>query len=394
MSSDSALSQISKIDTKRSAPFATVFMIGLTLLIFYWFFRGGSFRLYASVFFGLYFITRQIWVSVLLIGIIQNIAFLPLHFIWLKMSTSIKSFEDEIEAVDGQDEQYIVFQQKVKKGDFAASFYIFSFILNAIAFFSAGRVFLIDFYTKNLDPSLIYSFIPYPEYPLKGTLFHFPFFKVTQTTAVDWKYIIYFWLGVTIFFAVARLLWRFLKIFFAKNQTILKYRIGYNKILFGVGGVGLTLLVLSIIFLRHVPSSAVFVWLVADLTRQNSTMNLITAVGTFLTTVAAGFKNSNISAKNLQSAGVSQDVIDRITREKMRQSFKNAILLGIGAYFITSQIPSAFELSVATFEVLYIISPYTFDRFLTQVANKSTPKSTATSPETNEEVSLKPSEKN
>lgn len=374
MSSDSALDQIRKIDTKRSAPFAAIFMIGLTLLIFYWFFRGGSFRLYASVFFGLYFVTRQIWVSVLLIGIIQNIAFLPLHFIWLKMSTSIKAFEDEVEAVKAPDEQYIVFQQKVKKGDFAASFYIFSFVLNAIAFFSAGRVFLIDFYTKNLDPSLLYSFIPYPTYPLQGTLFHFPFFRVTQTAAVDWKYIIYFWLGVTLFFAVVRLLWRFLKVFFAKNQTILKYRIGYNKILFGIGGVGLTLLIVSIIFLRNVPSNAVFIWLVADLTRQNSTMNLITAIGTFLTTVAAGFKNSKISAKNLESAGVSQDVIERITREKIRQSFKNAVLLGIGAYFITSQIPSAFELSVATFEVLYIISPYTFDRFLTQVANKSAPK--------------------
>lgn len=48
----------------------------------------------------------------------------------------------------------------------------------------------------------------------------------------------------------------------------------------------------------------------------------------------------------------------------MRQSIKNAVILGLGAFFITNQIPCAFELSVATFEVLYIISPYTFDRFL------------------------------
>jgi len=55
---------------------------------------------------------------------------------------------------------------------------------------------------------------------------------------MDWKYIIYFWLSVTIFLAVLRLVWRFLKIFFTKNQTILKYRIGYNRILITVGGVG------------------------------------------------------------------------------------------------------------------------------------------------------------
>ena len=38
--------------------------------------------------------------------------------------------------------------------------------------------------------------------------------------------------------------------------------------------------------------------------------------------------------------------------------------MGIGAFLITNQIPCAFELSVATFEVLYILSPYTFDKLL------------------------------
>jgi len=38
--------------------------------------------------------------------------------------------------------------------------------------------------------------------------------------------------------------------------------------------------------------------------------------------------------------------------------------LGIGAYFVTNQIPAAFELSVATFEAIYIVSPYSFDLIL------------------------------
>jgi hypothetical protein len=393
MSADSPLSQIRKIDTRRSAPFATIFMIGLTLLIFYWFFRGGSFRLYASIFFGLYFITRQIWVSVLLIGIIQNIAFLPLHFIWLKMSTSMQSFEDEIDAIKAPEEQYIVFQQKVKKGDFAASFYIFSFIVNAIAFFSAGRVFLIDFYTKNLDPKLIYSFIPYPEYPLQGELFKFPFYKVTGTTAINWQYIFFFWLSITIFFAVLRLLWRFLKLFLSTNPSVLKFRIGYNRILLAVGGVGLTILILSTILLRHLPTQFSFTWLIVDLSHQNTPMNFITAVGTFLTTLMAGYKHNSIASTNLRQGGVSEEVIEKIFRDKMRQSLSNGLLLGAGAFFITNQIPSAFELSVAMFELLYIISPYTFDRFLVQVANKSSTKTAVATSETAPAVTTESSEK-
>jgi hypothetical protein len=48
----------------------------------------------------------------------------------------------------------------------------------------------------------------------------------------------------------------------------------------------------------------------------------------------------------------------------MRISFKNALILGTGAFLITNQIPSAFELSVATFEIIYMIYPYTFGRFV------------------------------
>ena len=44
----------------------------------------------------------------------------------------------------------------------------------------------------------------------------------------------------------------------------------------------------------------------------------------------------------------------------MQQSFKNAIILGLGAFFVTNNIPSAFELSVTTFEIMSIIYPYTF----------------------------------
>lgn len=360
----SSLTEIRKIDnTRTGVPWTSVLSIFLIIAVLVWFFRGGSFRLYASAFFGLYYLTNRIWISVVLIGILQNIIFLPLRFIGLKMSTSIKNFEDEIDTLQN-DDQYLILQQKVKKGDFTAIFYILNFILNAIAFFSAGRIFLINFYTQKLDPNYLYSFIPYPRYPLQGTDFYFPFFNVNQTVALDWKYLIYFWLGLSIFFAILKLFWRFLKPFLSKNKTLLRYRINYNRLLITLGGIGLTTIIVSALVLRHIPTDLSFVWLIADLTRQNNTMNVVTAVGTFLTTVLAGYKHLSISAQNLANAGISQEVINRILKSEMRQSFKNGLILGTGAYLVTNHIPCAFELSVATFELLYILSPFTFDRLL------------------------------
>jgi hypothetical protein len=98
--------------------------------------------------------------------------FLPLRFIGMALSDSFKDFEEKLDKTK-ESEQYLLFTEKVRKGDTAIVFYIFNFVVNAIAFFSAGRIFLIDFYTKKLNPNLIYKFIPYPEYPLQGTNFIF-----------------------------------------------------------------------------------------------------------------------------------------------------------------------------------------------------------------------------
>ena len=175
---NSGLRQVSQIDNShRWLPFTTTLLFIGLLIITIWFLAGGSFRLYASAFFGFYYLTRHIWLSVILIGIGQNLIFLPLRFISLKLSTSLKDFEDELGKIKTEKEQYFLFNKKVKEGNIAVAFYIFNFILNAVAFFSAGRIFLIDFYSQRLDPHLLYSFIPYPKYPLLGTDFNFPFFN-------------------------------------------------------------------------------------------------------------------------------------------------------------------------------------------------------------------------
>ncbi|HNY04733.1 MAG TPA: hypothetical protein PKI92_03185, partial [Candidatus Woesebacteria bacterium] len=132
----STLREIRKIDNSRILmPMATTFLVIFLVVIAVWFFKGGSFRLYASAFFSLYYLTGQIWVSVLLIGICQNIVLLPMRFIGMRLSQSFKDFEEEIEKSSNND-AYLVFTDKVKKGDWGILFYILNFIVNAIAFFS------------------------------------------------------------------------------------------------------------------------------------------------------------------------------------------------------------------------------------------------------------------
>lgn len=377
---NSSLKQIRGIENSRQwMPFITTLLVIFLIWVLIWFIKGGSFRLYASAFFGLYFLTKQIWISVLLIGVLQNIVFLPLRFIGMALSDSFKDFEEKLDKTK-ESEQYLLFTEKVRKGDVAIVFYIFNFVVNAIAFFSAGRIFLIDFYTKKLNPNLIYKFIPYPEYPLQGTNFHFPFLKVTETIALDWSNIFFIWLGITLFFAAIKLLWRLVKFFLSKSQKILKVRINYNRLMVQTGGFGLTALILSIIFFRNIPVNFKSWILIADLTRQNTTMNFITAIGTFFTTLHANYTQNKINAQIAKNKGIEKTIVTQVFKEKMRQGFKNALILGLGAFFLTNQIPCAFELSVATFEVLYIFSPYTFDKFLISARSKVKPKTEAVVP--------------
>lgn len=375
MKSDkTSFSKIRSIDNSTKwLPLATSLLFIVLIVILIWFFKGGSFRLYASALFGFYFITKQIWVSVILIGIVQNLVFLPLRFIGLALSQPLRAFEEALDKIKTEKDQYLLFNQNVRQGNPAVLFYILSFILHTIAFASAGRIFLIDFYTKNLDPKLLYSFIPYPDYPLKGTLFKFPYFTVADTTALPYKTIFIVWgilIGITILF---RIIWRVLRLFLSKNQKVLKARINYNRLLLSFGGISGTLFIASILLLRHIPTRLAPALFVADLTRPCPTLNIITAIGTFITAFHAGYKRSLDARSKAERASIDPIVIGRVFRDQVQESLRNGIVLGIGAFLLTNQIPSAFELSVATFEVIYIISPYTFDRLL----KKPTPAITA-----------------
>ncbi len=361
----SSLSQIRKIDnTRHWLPLVTIFLLFFLIYLFVWFLRGGSFRLYTSIFFSIYFVTRQIWLSVILIGVIQNIIFMPLRLVGNVLKKPLEDFEEELEKTEDK-QQLLVFSKKVKEGNTAIVFYIFNFFVNAISFFSAARIFLVDFYNIPLNrQKFLYSWVPYPKYPLQGTIFKFPFFKITDTTALPWNTIFIVIGSFFILTIVLRLIWRLVRFLFKKNQKILYARIRYNRFLLFIGGFSGVFFLGLILLLRNIPTAFQGLLLRVDLTRPNPPMNFITAVGTFLTTLHAGYKNHSFASKQAKLAGINPQIVSKVFRDKMQNSLKNALILGAGAFFITNQIPSAFELSVVTFEIMYMIYPYTLGRLL------------------------------
>ncbi len=377
---ESSFSKIRKIDNSRQwLPFWTSFIIIFLIILMVWFLKGGSFKLYASIFFSIYSVTHQIWISVILMGIIQNVIFLPLRLIGSSFDKPLKQFEEELDNIKKEEQQLVVFNKKVKEGSLPVVFYIFNFFVNAIAFFSAGRIFLINFYADPLKlktMNLLYDFVPYPQYPLKGIDLRVPLLKITQTMALDWSNIFMIIGFILLFFVALRLLWRLFRIFFRRSKKILFARIKYNRLLFTISGFGGVLIILTVIFLRHIPTNFESFIFIANLSIRNIPMNTVTAIGTFITVLHAGYRKNFEIADKAKSSNIPEEIVKKVFKSKMEQSFKNALILGTGAFLITNNIPSAFELSVTTFEVMYIIYPYTFG----QIIKKTTKTAPVESP--------------
>jgi hypothetical protein len=270
------------------------------------------------------------------------------------------------------DDQYFLLNEKVRKGDPSVIFYIINFVLLAMAFISAGRVFLLEFYHSKIDPWFLYSFIPYPTYPLKGVTFYFPFVKLSNFISLDWSTIFLAWGYILLFFIAIRLFWNiFLKRIFGKNRQLLSLRVGYNKILLFIGGFAGTVFVISLFALRHIPTAYEFIYLSADLSKQNTAFNIVTAICTFFATIKMGYDHNSESAHEARIRGIPENIVSKVFNSSMKITFRNAILLSVFAYEVTHMMPCSHDLSVLSFEFLYIISPITFDRFMPKTKKKS-----------------------
>lgn len=335
-------------------PFQTTVLITLLLLIFWWFLKGQSFRLYASLFFVLYDLTSTVWISIILVSVVQNLVLMPLSLLSEKLYPEVKEFEAELESMK-TDEQSLVFKKKVKEGNWAVLVYIINFVILAIAFISAGRVFLLDFYYEKINSWYLWKFVPYPTYPLEGTTFYFPWVEVTKTMAIAWKNIFLSWVIVLGFFAVMRAVWLFLRNFLSGNKSILGMRIKYNRVLFWIGGVAGTFFIASAYVLRNLPTGINLIMLEADLTKQNTTLNIITAVATFFAATYSGVRHNSEGREMALASGLPTEPVERVFKERNKRTLRNATLVASLAYLITHQMPSSHDISVLAFEVIYIL---------------------------------------
>lgn len=356
-----SFNDIRKIDNTRGhIPWVTVVSFAILIFLVIWFLRGGSFRLYASLFFGLYHLTKSSWVSIILVSVVQNIFFLPFRILYERFYLDLKKFEKALKQTRTED-QYFLLNKNVREGNTSVLFYTINFVFLLIAFVSAGRVFLLEFYRTPIDPAYLYSYIPYPEYPLQGVIFHFPFFHVTNTFSLNWSTILFIWAVPIGILALLRIFWRLLKPLLSKSKTLLKYRIGYNRLVFLIGGFLGTFIILSTLFLRNIPTSGYFYMLTADLSHQNTIFNIITAVCTFLAAIYSGLQHNKEESAEARKAGIPQAIIDKVNKANMKEKFRNGLFLGIFALWVTRLMPSSHDLSVLAFEALYVMSPITFD---------------------------------
>ncbi len=335
-------------DVKRQLPIVSMLGIVILVVVLVWFFKGGSFKLYASMFFGLYFLTQSSWISIILVSVVQNIILLPMRILYSFYNDDIKEFEDEVKTSKTDEQQFII-NKKVREGSGAVIFYIINFVLFFIAFISAGRVFLLEFYKTPIDINYLYSFI------------HFPLINITKTMAVDWYWIAYAWGVLFVVLAVLKLFWRIIRPMFTRNQQILGFRIGYNKLLALVGGVIGTIMIITTIFLRNVPLGAEIWWWSADLAEQNTAFNIVTAICTMLATIYSGYQHNVIESAEARKKGISEEIIARVNKNHIRESFKNGLMLGLFALWVTRLMPCSHDLSVLAFEACYVLSPITFD---------------------------------
>jgi hypothetical protein len=368
-----SFAHVRKIDnSKQRLPIITFLFLIFLIIVFVWFFSGGSFRFYASLFFGLYFLTKSTWISIILVGFVQTIIFLPFRIINENLRPDLKEFEKEIEATKSENQQVLLHRQ-IKSGSWSVVFHTLNFILLALAFFSVGRIFFMDFYHHPIDASkFLYDFIPYPTYPLQGIIFEFPWIHILKTTALGWQTIFTIWGVLLGFFVILRLIWLFLRRFLSKNKSILNIRIKYNNLLIFVSSFTGTLFLISLFVFRHIPTAGEIVVLSADLTKQNTGFNIITAICTFIATILSGFKDNDELVREARLNNIPEDIIKKVARQRLQKSAKNGLFLSLFTLWITRLMPCSHDLSVLSFELIYFISPFTFDRFIKKTT-KPTP---------------------
>lgn len=360
VTSESRFSQAIGFTSVRSV------VAGLVLLgLAFWFISGGMYRFYASVLFYFYSLTERMWVSVIMLGVFQTLVLVPLRIVRVSQGDHIREFQEQVEEMESVTKGKSKFKEDFSLGNFTFLFYLIDFFVQISTFMTIGRLFLTDFYSKLLREGTLYVFVPYPDYPIKATYFKIPYVAITKTLDLGWGFVLIAWsVAFLLLWLVwlGRYVWKKMKDKPTEQSRMMetRYYYGYLLILFGV----------SYVLMRHLPVGFEPRLFVGDVSRPNRTLNTITAIMTFVTLLWFGYRKIRRKVGLAREAGVDEKVMEVTTRKMFSQLVFDASVVGLGAFFITNHIPSAFELSIFTLELISLSSPLTLDKLILVVSRK------------------------
>jgi hypothetical protein len=235
-----------------------------------------------------------------------------------------------------------------------------------ISYTSIGRLFLNDFYNKPLERWLLYDFVPYPDYPIRDRFFKIPYLWFNDTVDLGMRWVWITWAVILGIAAVTYIARSYLK--HKKAPIVPDLETPQGKMLETVrkytSGRVVVFVFLAWLLIRHFPVGWELRIFSGDVSIPNRKFNTITAIATFLTLVWVNVPKINKKAELARKAGMSEEVVKQTQKDMFKDTFKVSAFVGLGAFFITNQIPSAFELSVFTLEIISLFSPLTLDRII------------------------------
>jgi hypothetical protein len=346
----------------------TVLTFIIIAFLIYAFFSGITMRFYASLTFLFYSLVGRMWIAVVLLGISQAFLMIPLRIINLKLSSNINEFKERLEQLKSDDDQAFYIKQHMRTGDKTALYYSIDFMIQTISYISIGRLFLTDFYSQRLNPRFLYSFVPYPSYPIEGRFFFIPYPYFSKTIDLGFKAVLAVWFIILVTIFALRMA-RYIR---QVNKSVLPENIDKSESFKSAAkyfGANIFLvLLLSWLLVRNFPAGWKIGIFSGDISIPNRRFNTITAVVTTLTILWFGINKIKRKTNLAISKNVDPNVIDETQKNMFRETLRSSIILGLGAFFITNQIPCAFELSIFTFELIAILSPFTLDKLIVKTA--------------------------
>jgi hypothetical protein len=353
-------------------------IIVIIVLVFA-FISGWTIKFYASFLFFFYSFIGSMWISVIGLGIFQTLLMMPIRIVNLTKGANTDDFIKTIVEQNKDQEQQILIKKHAHKGTPALMWYTVSFSIQLVAYISMGRLFLTDFYSIPLNPKLLFDWVTYPSYPIQGTIFKIPYIGVTDTINLGFKGVFAAW-GILILVRTLISFFKYLQLKLAKNSIktdpILSTNQLFSELVNFWNGSFFLLMIGAFFLMRNFPIGIELRIFSGSITIPNITLNTITALATFFTIFWLDLSKNRKRATLAKKQGIDQKIIDQTQQELFKNSLRNASLLGLGAFFITNQIPSAFELSIFTLEIISWFAPFTIDKIILKANPSKSPVET------------------